>query len=197
MINQQPVNRILGIAEIAENHGFGWTNFHTGRLYSGLNPMKTPMTLLHRVVNRMQMPHSIRAGGHAVATADTDVGIDNHNSIIPFGGCLHGTDRHAGRMIAVIAQQRQKMPPYMRVGALLDFFDPRSPDTEGNIVFTLTGNGAGATTDAPAKIDDNGIATPPGPTAHAAGSFRFRFEPVIFRRETMAMKPKTPQRISP
>ncbi|MNC71857.1 hypothetical protein D3C75_1228220 [compost metagenome] len=48
----------------------------------------------------------IGAGLHTVGAADTAGVIDHHNAVLTLEGCLYRADRHARRVIAMIAQAR-------------------------------------------------------------------------------------------
>lgn len=49
----------------------------------------------------------VRTRLHAVATADTLLVVDHHDAVFALEGRLHRTDRHARRLVAVVAQARQ------------------------------------------------------------------------------------------
>ena len=148
---------ISRIVQIPKHSRPARTGLHTGRLKACLYPIQTPITFLSNMMQRIDVSHPIRAGGHTVSATDTPMRVDVHDAVIALIGCLHRTHGYTNRVFTIVAQNRQKMLPHRGIGSLLHLFDPGSPHAQGNGIFILTGNRTGITPDAAAKVDQKSI----------------------------------------
>ena len=66
---------------------------------------------------------------------------------------LVGQILRAGRLVALVAEDREEEAARVGKGAFLDGLDPAAIDADRNLVLGLAGDGAGVTADAFSKID--------------------------------------------
>jgi hypothetical protein len=100
------------------------------------------------VLPKIEGPGIIRTGLDAGPASDAPVVVDGHNAILPLVSGFDGTNRNAGRDIALHAGARQKMPGYLGI-------DPHFLLENGTIyhpgrqmIFRDTGRRAGVTSHA-------------------------------------------------
>jgi hypothetical protein len=61
------------------------------------------------IIPEIEVSGIVGTGNHAVSTPDTSMMIHNNNAVIPFIGCLNGTNLGTGGIIAMIAEQDDRL----------------------------------------------------------------------------------------
>src|ERR1019366_8128142 len=129
-----------GIIEVAESAGHGGTIGDAGGRLAGAHAIAAEITFHHDIVlmtigtRLLVRRHAlwkvmlwlvvvitvgVRAGHHAGAAADAQVMIDVDDAIVPLEARPGRTGLDAGRILAVIAQYRERQLPHHRVLAFL------------------------------------------------------------------------------
>jgi hypothetical protein len=85
------------------------------------------------------------------------MGVDHHDSILPFKRGIGWTNSDTTWVVTVIAEDWKKGLPHIRIVSLFYLFDPGGPYTQRNLVLHLTGDFTGVTTNTPPKIDHHAI----------------------------------------
>ena len=114
--------------------------------------MVAPVTFLCNFLPWVDVPHSVRTGRHAVSAADAPVWVDINYPIRTFDAGIDRTDCHTNGVFTVIAKNGQEEFLGVRILSFFHFFDPCSPYTERNIIFTLAGQRTGIASDALSQI---------------------------------------------
>ncbi|GAC1396902.1 MAG: hypothetical protein NVSMB49_01800 [Ktedonobacteraceae bacterium] len=91
---------------------------------------------------------------HTRLTANATIGVKIYNTIFSLIQCFCGADADTRRIITMIAAIDQEIAA--RIGELpaFDVLDPGAVDTDGDIMFSLTRNGASMTSDTLALVDN-------------------------------------------
>jgi hypothetical protein len=70
---------------------------------------------------------------------------------------LSGANILAGRVVALVAKDREKLPAGMREYAFFDFFDPASPYADGDVMLGFASDRAGVTANALIEINGHRV----------------------------------------
>ncbi len=114
-----------------------------------LRSTRTKCALIHGTAGTKDLPFrklwcAKRAGHKTIATADADLFIDQHDTVIPLINGIHRTDRHARRIRTMHAGNGNR--PLSRL-ALIQGHHTSAIDTHGDMIPFFTGD------DTPAAID--------------------------------------------
>src|SRR4051812_28462458 len=116
--------------------------------------MRAKIAFGRRVAIRIDKQRIIGTGLHTRLAADAAIGIEIDNAIFPTIEGRDGADRHARRVIAVIAPHHAEQPATVRKLALLDVLDPRAIDAERHLMLALTSYRTCVTSNALAVINE-------------------------------------------
>lgn len=105
---QELVERPLFVFQVAEESRLSGTILDAGRLPAVMDTMITQGAFVRDACDRIQEACAVRSGLNAVSAADTVFGIDKHCAIWSFKRRADGTNLHARRMFARIAEFRDK-----------------------------------------------------------------------------------------
>src|SRR5690606_4232984 len=99
----------------------------------------------------------VRARRHARAAADARLAVEVDDAVAPFEQRVRRTDRHARRIVALIAEDGEEEARRVGETPLLDGLDPAAVHADRNLVLRLAGDRAGMTADALAKVYGNTV----------------------------------------
>jgi hypothetical protein len=119
--------------------------------------MRAKVTLGGRVGRGVYVKSVIRAGLHAGLAADAAVGVKVHHAVVTLVQRRDGTNGNARRPLAVIAAHHREQAAIVGKSALLDVFDPRAVNADGNLMLAFASDGAGMATNALAVIDHEAV----------------------------------------
>src|SRR5699024_10284905 len=108
----------LRVVEVAHHDGLRWTHRHAGWLQPSIDPVRTEVALLGRVVFRINEDCIVRTGRDTGFAADTYILVEINDAII---ACVHCTGRtriRAGRIHTLIAARNLKSTA--RIGEFTD-----------------------------------------------------------------------------
>jgi hypothetical protein len=174
---------IIGIPEISQSASTKCAAIHACWIHAFGNPVVTEVTFVRDLVHRMEEPDAIGASHNAVATADAPIPVNQDNAIVRLVGGTNRADLDAGRVVALVAELRNKKRLVDILG--LNFFATNRACREsvsstirricegaaifhdnvafnpgsrygriiGNLVFVLAGFDAQSATDALGRID--------------------------------------------
>src|SRR3990172_6148813 len=148
----------FGVGHVSKHAGPAGTGVDTRRHHPAAPPVKAEGAFLHDFLDGVHVPGVVRTGGHAILAADAAVLVDHDDAVGPAVGRFHGAHAQASGTLAVVAQAGDEDTPYVGVRPFLYGLDPGPVDSEGNIVFTLAGNGAGVTAQAAPQVNEHGVA---------------------------------------
>ncbi len=114
----------LRIEKISEDPCPGWAGLHAGRFEPSIDPVRAEGALLNDLLERMHIPHSVRAGHHTIATANARMGIDNDNAIFSLERGFGRTNGNTTRIVTVIAENRQERFPHIGIKSFFDLLNP-------------------------------------------------------------------------
>src|SRR2546430_307531 len=141
------------IVEIAGDDGARGAHDHARGLEPDLQPVRAVVALGRGVRVRVDVERVVGAALHAGLAADAARAIEVHDAV---GAAVEGdgrTDRHAGRVVAVIAAQHGEVAARVRPRPLLDVLDPGAKGSERHLVFFLARHRARMAADALAVVD--------------------------------------------
>ena len=145
------------IVEISGNDGVLRAHHHAGRLQSHLRAMRAEVAFGGGAFVRIDVDGIVRASLHARFAADTALRTEIDDAVFALVHRRHGTDRHAGRILAMIAAGHLKNAARVGKRALLDVLHPGAIHREGNMILRLARHRAGVTADALAVVDDESV----------------------------------------
>ncbi|SVC74290.1 uncharacterized protein METZ01_LOCUS327144, partial [marine metagenome] len=125
----------------------------TSRLQSFVDAMSAIVALRRGIREGINVEGIIGTRLHTRFTANTSGGIEVDDPIIATEESLRGTDRHAGRVVTLVAPQYGKMAARVGKRALFYILYPGSKGAEGNFIFRFTGNGTGMASNAAGLIN--------------------------------------------
>src|SRR5690625_495796 len=122
----------------------------------GLGPSGTEGTLIHlaaaaEVARLRELRGPEGTGIEAIATADAEILGMQHQTLFGLVEAVHGADRHAGRVRAVHAGDRDRT--FARL-AVIDGYHPAAVDTPGHLVLVLACRDTGVALDATLGITE-------------------------------------------
>ena len=120
--------------------------------------MRAKMAFRRGTVIRINVDGVVRAGLHTRFAAYTALGAEVDNTVFALVHRGHGADRDARRIFAMITARDLKNAAGVGIGSLLNVLHPSAVYSQRNVVFRLTGNGAGVASDALSIVDDESIA---------------------------------------
>src|SRR5690606_3493731 len=124
------------------------------RLEPDLHAVRAEVALGGRVADRVDVDRVVGAGLDAGLAADAHVLVEVDD---PVRAAVHGrgrADRHAGRVLALVAAQHPEVPLGRGAAPLLDLLDPGAEHPQGDVVLRLAGHAAGVAADAAVVIDE-------------------------------------------
>ena len=124
MLGDQLGDLLVGIVQVSEDPGPRRTDLNTGRLQACMDAMMAEVALLDDGHQGVDVSRIVGTGGQAVFAADAAVLVDDDDAVFPFPGRLDRTIDDTGRVIALIAEAREKVPRDVRVSSLFDDLDP-------------------------------------------------------------------------
>lgn len=143
------------VIHVPEQDSVCWTSMNACGFKASIHSMMAPVTFLSDLPPWIDVPHSVGTGRHAVSTADAPVWVDIDYPIRTFDAGIDRTDCHTNGLFTVIAEDGQEEFLGVRILSFLHFFDPRSPHTERNVIFTLASQRTGIAPDALSQVDQN------------------------------------------
>ena len=161
----QPRDRAVRIVEIARHDGLDRAHHHARRLEAALHAVGAVVALGRGLGLGVDVERVVGARLHARLAADAAVPVEVHDAVGPAIERHRRADRHAGRVVAVVAAHHAEVAPGVREHALLDVLHPRAVHPQRDLVLLLAGHRAGVTADALALIDDEAV-------SHVSGSPR-------------------------
>jgi hypothetical protein len=102
-------NFTVRVIEVSEDPDSGHTSSHTGRFLPFFDELDAEAALLD-VALFLDDPHVVRASGDAVFAADAIVLIDQNDAVLSLMRCPCWADLDAGRVVTVLALDREKLP---------------------------------------------------------------------------------------
>ena len=141
------------IVEVAEDAAFGRADADTRRQQLVLDAVRAEVAFLGGMRVRIDEQLIVRAGHHAGAAADAGVAVQIDDAVAPTVERVGRTDPRAGRVVALVAEDREKESAGVGEGAFLDGLDPTAIDADRNLVLGFAGDRARVTPDALAKVD--------------------------------------------
>ena len=158
----EPRDGAAGVVEVAGYDGLDRADHDAGRLEAGLHAMGTVVALGRGVRLGIDVERVVGAGLHARLAADAPRAVEVHDAVRPAVERHRRADRHAGRVIAVIAAHHREVAPRVREHALLDVLHPGAVDAQRDLVLLLAGHRAGVAADTLPLVDHEAV-------AHASG----------------------------
>jgi hypothetical protein len=169
--SDKPGDFAFGIVQITKNQGPCGASLNTGRLIPRLQPMFTGIALLHgpwlplaitlgfvgRKLITTVSPSILREKANLIGTshdaspATYALILINEHQVV-FFSLMAGagrTDGHAGRLVAMIAADRQEYSSRGRIGSLFFFQHSHPEHTGGRAILGFARYGATLTADAP------------------------------------------------
>jgi hypothetical protein len=113
-------NFTIGIIQVPKHSDTGHTGCHASRLLAFLNKFDTE-TALFDITLFLNDPDIIRTGGNAIFATYAFIFVNQNHSIFSLMGGSGGTDLDAGRVIAMLALNRQKFPGIIGEGSVFPF----------------------------------------------------------------------------
>ena len=150
-------NLSIAFVQISRDDGVLRTDHNAGGFQADFSPMCAIMALGGRPFVRIDINRVIGTGLHAGFAANTSFGTEVDNAILALVHRGHGTDRYAGRILAVVAARNLKDAPRIGKLALLHILDPGAIDGQRYVVFRLARYRASVATDALAVINDESV----------------------------------------
>ncbi len=114
----------LRIEEISEDPCPGRASLHASRFEPGIDSVRAEGALLYDLLERMHIPHRVRAGHHTIAAPNASMGIDNDNAVFSLERGFGRTNGDTTWVITVITKNRQEGFPHIRIKSFLDLLDP-------------------------------------------------------------------------
>ena len=106
----------------------------------------------------IEKPRIIGASQDAILATDTQATVDDHDAILlAFIGGPRRADINALGMAAMVAQPRQEISGYVRIGAFFGVLNPGPGLAEGDIKLGFAGYTACVTADALSGVDEHGV----------------------------------------
>ena len=145
------------LVEINKLEGTSHTPLHAGGQKIGINAIEAHAALFGVLFFLVEAGSTVRAGPHAVGTADAPVLMMKHDAVASFliGG--HRAGARAGRVVAVIAGQREKSAFAMWIDALGQRIDLAPHHAGVELIEVLAGHRTAAAADALVHIQKKGI----------------------------------------
>ena len=131
--------------------------FRSSRFQSLVHPVRAIVAFRCGIGKGINVERVIRTGLHTRLAADAGGGIEVDNTVVPAEKRFRGTDRHARRVITLVAPQNGKVAAGIGKGPFLDIFYPGAEGAKRNLVFRFAGNGTGMASDAPGLINNEPI----------------------------------------
>ena len=155
------------IVEISGDDRVLGTDDDAGRLEPDFGAMRAEVALGGGAVVGIDVNGVVRARLHASFATDAALGVEIDDAVFALVHRGHRADRHAGRILAMIAARDLKDAASVGECSLLDVLDPGAIHGQGDVVLGLAGDSAGVTADALAVIDDESV-------SHSGSLFRQR-----------------------
>ena len=130
------------VVEISDDDRLGGAHDLTRRFEILLQPVVTHVALVCGVGLRVDVEGVVGARIHARLAANAVVVLEVDHTIVGTKERICRTDRHARRIVALVAAHHIELARYIGEGAGLDVLDPRPVDPERHVVLALTRNGA-------------------------------------------------------
>lgn len=121
MLDNKPGNLTVGIVKISKHADPGHASGHAGWLFSLVEKFDAEAALFN-VTLFFNNPDIIGTGRNAIFTPDTFIRVHQNDSIFSFMGSPSGADFHAGRIIAVLALNRQELTTVIWKSSILSLF---------------------------------------------------------------------------
>ena len=99
----------------------------------------------------------VGTGLHAGLTADAAALVEVYDTVFAVVQRFHWTDFHAGRVGAMVAAHHRKQAARIGEDPFFDLFHPGPVDPQGDVVFCLTGGGAGMAANALSVVYDKPV----------------------------------------
>jgi hypothetical protein len=149
-------NFAVGIVQIPEHANARHAGGHTGGFSALFKKFDAKAALLD-VPFFLDDSDMIGACGNAVLASDTLFFVDQDDPVLSLVGGARRANRHAGRIVAVLALDRQKLP--VEIGELPEFpfFEVIVRFILPQVVLILAGDAAGIAADAFRLIDDHPV----------------------------------------
>jgi len=160
------------VVEVAGQDRALGTDDHAGRLQTLLHAVRTEVALGRGVGVGIDVEGVVGASLQAGLAPDAPTAVEIDDAV---GTTVEGdgrTDRHARRVVTVVAPEDGEVPPGVRVLPLLDVLHPRPEGAEGHAVLFLAGDGARVTADAARLVDDEAVAHAARRLSRAGGTPR-------------------------
>jgi hypothetical protein len=122
MLDNIPGNFTIGIVNVSKHADPGHAGCHASWLFPFLNEFDAE-TAFFDIALFLYDPHIVRTGGNAIFTTDTFLLIHQHHPVFSLMRSPCRTDFHTGRVIAVLALNRQELATVIRKCSILPLFE--------------------------------------------------------------------------
>lgn len=170
MAPQQLAQPAVRIAHIADDPRPAHARLHARRQQSRFQPVHAEGAFVRRLGGVIDKTGIVRTGLHAIGAPHAAFVVDHHDPVLALEGGLHRAYRHAGRVVAVVAQ-----PGQQHVGR---YFFPFEADLVlvyrgaklpvRRLVFNGAAHGTGLAPDTAPQVDQHRIASANIPCAASA-----------------------------
>lgn len=161
MAPQQLAQPAVRIAHIADDPRPAHARLHARRQQSRFQPVHAEGAFVRRLGGVIDKTGIVRTGLHAIGAPHAAFVVDHHDPVLALEGGLHRAYRHAGRVVAVVAQ-----PGQQHVGR---YFFPFEADLVlvyrgaklpvRRLVFNGAAHGTGLAPDTAPQVDQHRIAS--------------------------------------
>jgi hypothetical protein len=90
------------------------------------------------IFSKIEGPGSIRTGLDTGPTSDASIVVDGHNTILSLVGCIYGTNRNAGRVVALQAGSGKKFSCNLGIGSHFLFENGTIHHSRRQMIFSHT-----------------------------------------------------------
>lgn len=174
MFDNIPGDLAVGVIQIPKHPHPGHTGRHAGRFFSFFNKLNAETAFLD-VTLFFNDPNIVGTGRNAILTADAFIFVNQDDSIFSFMGGPRGTDLHAGRVVAVLALNRQELTPIIWEGSIFPLLKVIVSLLFVEAVLVVTGHSTGMTPHTFRLIDHHSIPSHNSPNFRSH-LFDFRFK---------------------
>src|SRR5512137_903784 len=106
-------------------------------------------------IAEIRSPGAVWTGFQAIATADTNIVVDDDGAVFPLPGGLYRANRNARRIVAMHARLRGKYPSHIGIFPHLLPEDRAVDNSRREIVFGVAGQVAGTASNTFLLVDDH------------------------------------------
>ena len=153
---QEKADFTFGVIEVAKNPDRVHAGCHTGRLFAFGHIVVAETAFFHDAFF-IGLPDVVGTGGHAHFAADAFLGIHMNDSVRRFISGLSGTDRLAGRIVAVHTLNWEDFLTDFGESSLFAKLQAIIESVRRQLPLHLAGNAAGAAAGAFGRVDQHGV----------------------------------------